>query len=383
MNQPRRVLLIFGTRPEAIKLAPLVLALRSAEWCQPVVAVTAQHREMLDQVMGLFGIVADHDLDLLRPGQSLSELTARAIRALDPVIEAARPDVVVVQGDTTTTFAGALAAFYRQVPVVHVEAGLRTDDPLSPYPEEINRRLTTQLSTLHLAATSQARRNLERDGVEPARITVTGNTVIDALRWAVDHHVPYDNEVLEAVDRSGRPLVLVTAHRRESWGDGMVSIGQSLADIATKRPDVDIVFPMHRNPLVRDAIRPSVESYANVHVVEPLPYGAFSRLMHRATVVLTDSGGVQEEAPSLGKPVLVMRTTTERPEAVSAGTAKLVGTDRHRIATEVLTLLGDSEAYARMANAVNPYGDGHASPRTVAAIAELLGVGSRLPEFGG
>ena len=207
--------------------------------------------------------------------------------------------------------------------------------------------------------------------------------MIDALRWAVDHHVPYDNEVLEAVDRSGRPLVLVTAHRRESWGEGMVSIGQSLADIAAQRPDVDIVFPMHRNPLVRDAIRPSVEPYANVHVVEPLPYGAFSRLMHRATVVLTDSGGVQEEAPSLGKPVLVMRTTTERPEAVTAGTAKLVGTDRHRIATEVLTLLGDTEAYARMANAVNPYGDGHASPRTVAAIAELLGVGSRLPEFGG
>ena len=383
MTAQRRVLLIFGTRPEAIKLAPLVLALRNAEWCDPVVAVTAQHREMLDQVMGLFGIVPDHDLDLLLPGQSLSDLTARVIQALDPVIEAVGPDVVVVQGDTTTTFAGALAAFYRQVPVVHVEAGLRTDDPLSPYPEEINRRLTTQLSSLHLAATGQGRRNLEREGVDPSRISVTGNTVIDALRWAVDHHVPYDDAVLERLDGSGRPMLLVTAHRRESWGEGMVSIGQSLADIAAQRPDVDIVFPIHRNPVVRDAIRPSIESYANVHIVEPLPYGAFSRLLHRATVVLTDSGGVQEEAPSLGKPVLVMRTTTERPEAVTAGTAKLVGTDRHRIAGEVLTLLSDAEAYARMANAVNPYGDGHASPRTVAAIAELLGVGSRLPEFGG
>ena len=383
MTAQRRVLLIFGTRPEAIKLAPLVLALRSAEWCDPVVAVTAQHREMLDQVMGLFGIVPDHDLDLLLPGQSLSDLTARVIQALDPVIEAVGPDVVVVQGDTTTTFAGALAAFYRQVPVVHVEAGLRTDDPLSPYPEEINRRLTTQLSSLHLAATGQGRKNLEREGVHPSRISVTGNTVIDALRWAVDHHVPYDDAVLERLDGSGRPMLLVTAHRRESWGEGMVSIGQSLADIAAQRPDVDIVFPIHRNPVVRDAIRPSIESYANVHIVEPLPYGAFSRLLHRATVVLTDSGGVQEEAPSLGKPVLVMRTTTERPEAVTAGTAKLVGTDRHRITGEVLTLLSDAEAYARMANAVNPYGDGHASPRTVAAIAELLGVGSRLPEFGG
>jgi len=379
----RRVLLIFGTRPEAIKLAPLVLALRRTEWCQPVVAVTGQHREMLDQVLELFGITPDHDLALLQPGQTLPQLTARAITALDPVLDAVQPDLVVVQGDTTTTFAGALAAFYRRVPVVHVEAGLRTDDPASPYPEEINRRLTTQLAALHLAATPQSRRNLERDGVAPRDITVTGNTVIDALRWAVEHHVPYGHEGLEAIDADDRPMVLVTAHRRESWGDGMTAIGQALAEIAAARPDVHIVFPIHRNPLVRDAIIPSIEPFPNVHVVEPLAYGAFSRLMHRATVVLTDSGGVQEEAPSLGKPVLVMRDTTERPEAVEAGTARLVGTDRQRIVDEVLTLLSDPTQYARMANAVNPYGDGQAVDRTVAALAALLGLGDRLPEFNG
>ncbi len=383
MTSRKRVMLIFGTRPEAIKLAPLVLALAKTTWCKPIVTVTAQHREMLDQVMDFFGVVPDDDLDLLVPGQTLPQLTSRALMALDPIIERRAPDAVVVQGDTTSTFVGALASFYRQVPVVHVEAGLRTDNPQSPYPEEINRRLTTQLSSLHLAATPQASRNLVRDGVNPADVTVTGNTVIDALQLAVARRESWGDNDLERIDASGRRMVLITAHRRESWGEPMMAIGRSIAELAVARPDVEFVFPIHRNPLVRDAIVPLVERIPNVTVIEPQPYGVFSRLIDRAHVVLTDSGGVQEEAPSLGKPVLVMRDTTERPEAVTAGTAKLVGTNQAVITSEVLRLLDDPVAYVLMARAVNPYGDGLAVDRCVAAMAELLGRGTRLPDFGG
>ena len=376
-------MLVFGTRPEAVKMAPLARALRNVEWCEPIIAVTAQHREMLDQVMELFELRADHDLDMLTPGQTLTDVTVKALTGLGPIMEAEKPDAVVVQGDTTTTFAGALAAFYRQIPVVHMEAGLRTDDPYSPFPEEINRRLATQLTTLHLAATSTSCANLVRDGVPRNRVVITGNTVIDALQWVVDRKPAYDDVSLDRIEVSGDPVLLVTAHRRESWGEPMRAIGLALADLAVKYPTLEIVFPIHRNPLVRDAIMPSVAGLANVTVIEPLAYGAFSRLMARATVVLTDSGGVQEEAPSLGKPVLVLRDTTERPEAVDAGTAKLIGTDRVRITLEVSKLLDDEAAYAAMANAVNPYGDGRASSRTIAAIACMFGLGPAPVEFAG
>jgi UDP-N-acetylglucosamine 2-epimerase (non-hydrolysing) len=377
----QRVLLVFGTRPEAIKMAPLAVALANEPWCQPLVCVTGQHREMLDQVLTFFGVVADDDLGLLQPGQTLSQLTSRALAAIEPVMTARQPHAVVVQGDTTSTFVGALSAFYHQVPVVHLEAGLRTDNPFSPFPEEINRRMAGQLASLHLAATAQARDNLLRDGVALEAISVTGNTVIDALRMAVDRNEPYGDEQLEALDHSGRRIVLITAHRRESWGEGMVAIGRAIAELADRHHDVEFVFPIHRNPLVRDAIVPLVSRYPNVTIIEPLAYGAFSRLMNRATIVLTDSGGVQEEAPSLGKPVLVMRDTTERPEAVRAGTAKLVGTDQALIVEQVTQLLTDQRAYDLMSKAHNPYGDGRAVARSVAAIGALLGIGQRLAEF--
>jgi UDP-N-acetylglucosamine 2-epimerase (non-hydrolysing) len=376
-------MLIFGTRPEAIKLAPLSLAFAQTGWCEPIVCTTGQHREMLDQVMDFFGVTSHVDLGLLAPGQTLTQLTARALQALEPVMESYRPDAVVVQGDTTSTFIGALSAFYHQVPVVHVEAGLRTDNPLSPFPEEINRRLTGQLSSLHLAATTQAKQNLLRDGVHGKAIAVTGNTVIDALRVAVERQAPYDDTTLDRVDASGRPVVLVTAHRRESWGEGMASIGRALAQLSSQHETTEFVFPIHRNPLVRDAIMPLLSDRSNVTIVEPLPYGSFSRLLNRSTIVLTDSGGVQEEAPSLGKPVLVMRDTTERPEAVRAGTAKLVGTNQERIVHEVTTLLTDKYAYDQMAQAHNPYGDGRAVERSVAATGALLGCDERLADFAG
>lgn len=374
-------MLVFGTRPEAIKMAPLAVALAKQDWCEPIVCVTGQHREMLDQVLAFFGVTADVDLGLFQPGQSLTQLTSRALAAMEPVMAEHTPHAVVVQGDTTSTFIGALSAFYGQVPVVHLEAGLRTDNRYSPFPEEIYRRLTGQLTALHLAATSQARDNLIRDGVAAADISVTGNTVIDALRMAVDRKETYGDAHLERIDRSDRRIVLITAHRRESWGAGMSAIGMAIAKLAEVHADVEFVFPIHRNPVVRDAIVPLVSDRANVTIIEPLPYGAFSRLMNRASVVLTDSGGVQEEAPSLGKPVLVMRDNTERPEAVYAGTAKLVGTDDTVIFNEVTTLLTDPHAYDLMAQAHNPYGDGRAVDRCVAAIGALLGIGERIDEF--
>jgi UDP-N-acetylglucosamine 2-epimerase (non-hydrolysing) len=383
MFPKKKIMLVFGTRPEAVKMAPLALALRKVEWCEPIIAVTAQHREMLDQVMELFGLTADYDLDMLTPGQTLTDVTTKALNGLGPIMESVKPDCVVVQGDTTTTFAGALAAFYRQIPVVHMEAGLRTDDPLSPFPEEINRRLTTQLTTLHLAATPTSAANLWRDGIKREHICITGNTVIDALHWAVDRKPAYDDAQLEAIDVGGRKVLLVTAHRRESWGEGMRQIGIALRTIAERYPELEIVFPIHKNPLVRDSIVPAVAGLANVTILEPLAYGAFSRIMNRATIVLTDSGGVQEEAPSLGKPVLVMRDTTERPEAVAAGTARLIGTDANRIVSAVTELLDDPAAFALMANAVNPYGDGLASQRTIEAMAHLFGLGQRPADFAG
>ena len=380
MNR-KRILLVFGTRPEAVKMAPLIRALAEDGRCEPIVAVTAQHREMLDQVLTLFEITPAYDLNMLAPGQTLTDITVNALVGLGPILESCKPDVVVVQGDTSTTFAGALAAFYRQIPVVHLEAGLRTNDRYSPFPEEINRRLTTQLTTLHLAATATAAANLERENVPTDAIVITGNTVIDALHWAVQHPTDYSDPRLEAIASGNSPVVLVTAHRRESWGEGMRSIGAALADIAQRHPTVEIVFPIHRNPLVREAIIPEVAHLPNILILEPLAYGEFSRLLARCTVVLTDSGGVQEEAPSLGKPVLVMRDTTERPEAVAVGAARLVGTDSERIANGVSRLLTDASAYAAMANVTSPYGDGHAANRSVNAITHLLGIGERSANF--
>jgi UDP-N-acetylglucosamine 2-epimerase (non-hydrolysing) len=374
-------MVVFGTRPEAIKVAPLIQALAAAPWSRPVVAVTAQHRRILDQVLQLFDICPEYDLDIMRSGQTLTDVTVGALGGLGLVLADAAPDLVVVQGDTTTTFAAALAGFYRQVPVVHLEAGLRTGNVLSPYPEEMNRRLTTQLANLHLAPTWTARANLLAEGVDPGSVVVTGNTVIDALHMTVGRRVPYRDQQLAGLDTDPRSVLVVTAHRRESWGAPMAAIGAALASLAQAQPDLLIVLPVHPNPQVRKALLPAVAGLANVLVVEPLAYGEFARLLDRATIVLTDSGGVQEEAPSLGKPVLVMRDTTERPEAVAAGTARLVGTDRDRIVANVCSLLHDADAYAAMANAVNPYGDGRAAERSCQAMARLLGLDATVREF--
>jgi len=376
----RRVMVIFGTRPEAIKLAPVVLALQQAAAFEPVVAVTGQHREMLDQVLDTFGIVPARDLNIISDRQTLTDVTVRALERLTPAIEEERPDAIIVQGDTTTTFVGALAAFYHRVPVVHVEAGLRTDDRYSPYPEEMNRRLTTQLTSLHLAPTRAAKRNLLREGVEES-IVVTGNTGIDALLWTVAHDAA-DDQALDAIGVDKR-IVLVTAHRRESWGPRLEAVGRAVATIARTDPDIQIVFPIHRNPHVREAIAPAVDGLSNVRLLEPLSYAPFAGLMRRAHLILTDSGGIQEEGPSLGKPVLVMRDTTERPEAIAAGTARLVGTDEAAIVSAVHTLLHDDAAYERMATAVNPFGDGQAARRTVDALLHFFGEAPPAEEFTG
>ena len=377
----KRIAIVIGTRPEAIKLAPVVLELAGSDDLRPLVILTGQHREMVDQVLDLFGIRAQHDLDILQAGQTLTDVTVRALVGLEPVLKADRPDALIVQGDTTTAFAGALAAFYQGIPVAHVEAGLRTGDPRSPFPEEINRRLTAPLTAVHLAPTASSAANLLREAVDPETVYVTGNTVIDALLWTVERRVDYGDPALAGLDDDPRRVLLVTAHRRESWGEPMRAIGAALGDLARNDPDLLVVFPIHRNPLVREAILPAVEGLANVVIIEPLAYGAFARLMARADVILTDSGGVQEEGPTLGKPVLVMRDNTERPEAVEAGTARLIGTDDRTIVEWVRRLLDDPVAYAEMANAVNPYGDGHASRRIAQALRFFFGEGERPDAF--
>jgi UDP-N-acetylglucosamine 2-epimerase (non-hydrolysing) len=372
---------IFGTRPEAIKVAPVLDALERSDDLEPVTVVTGQHREMLRQVLDLFGIEPRHDLDLCEPGQTPASIAARALAGLEPLLAAEQPDAVLVQGDTTTTFIGALAAFYRRIPVVHLEAGLRTDDLASPFPEEGNRQLTTRIASLHLAPTLGNKANLVTENVDPDRIVVTGNTVVDALLHAVEHSRGYADPALVDLDTDPRRVLLVTAHRRESWGRGHAAIARAIRELAATEPDVLVVFPIHRNPVVREAIVPVVGTLPNVRVVEPLEYGALVRLMGRAHLILTDSGGIQEEGPSLGKPVLVLRDTTERPEAVAAGTVRLVGTDTAGIVGATRTLLHDPRAYRAMANAVNPYGDGRAAERTVAAIAHAFGLGARPEEF--
>jgi len=368
----KNILTIFGTRPEAIKMAPVVGALKQSSDFDARVCVTAQHRQMLDQVLDLFGIVPDFDLNLMRPGQDLTDITCNVLQGLRQVLTQWRPDCVLVHGDTTTTFAAALAAFFEKIPVGHVEAGLRTGNIYAPWPEEMNRRLAGALTTIHFSPTVRARENLLLENVPAERICVTGNTVIDALLNVVDR-VRNDATLARTFARqfgfldTGKRLVLVTGHRRENFGDGFERICRGLATLAG-RNDIEIVYPVHLNPNVQEPVKRILAGIGNIHLIEPLDYLPFVYLMDRSSIIITDSGGVQEEAPSLGKPVLVMRETTERPEAVDAGTVRLVGTDEMAIVREASLLLDDSAAYARMSRAHNPYGDGAASRRIVAAL---------------
>ncbi|NLH47618.1 MAG: UDP-N-acetylglucosamine 2-epimerase (non-hydrolyzing) [Myxococcales bacterium] len=360
-----RSLFVFGTRPEAIKLAPLVLEMNRRAAFTPLVCVTAQHRQMLDQVLDLFSIRPEYDLNLMKPGQTLEQILAGVFDRLPAVLEEAKPDLVIVQGDTTTTFAAAEAAFCRKIKVGHVEAGLRTNNRYSPFPEEINRRLTSVLTDFHFAPTEQNRDNLLSEGFPADRIWVTGNTVIDALQIVAAR--PYEWQIPELADLPGR-LILVTAHRRESFGEPFRDLCRGLAEIARRNPRDTVVYPVHLNPNVRRPVGEILQGLDNIRLVEPLSYEPFVHLLKKAYLVLTDSGGIQEEAPGLGKPVLVMRETTERPEGVTAGTVRLVGTATDRIVAEASRLLDDPAAYQAMAQAKNPYGDGTTSRR----ICEIL-----------
>ena len=373
-----RVLSVFGTRPEAIKMSPLALELARREHIDPQVCVTAQHREMLDGVLSVFGVAPDYDLDIMRPGQTLADITSRVLSGLGGVFESARPDLVLVHGDTTTTFAAALAAFYAKIPCGHVEAGLRTFDRWSPYPEEMNRRLAGQLCTLHFAPTARNAENLRREGVEGG-VFVTGNTVIDALAYTARGE-GFSSPQLRALDFSVRRVIALTCHRRENYGRPMENIFAAVREIAERHPEVLIVYPVHLSPAVRECAGRLLGGVANIALIEPLDAVDMHRLMARSYLVMTDSGGIQEEAPALGKPVLVLRRETERPEAVEAGTVALAGTETADIVRLAETLLADGAAYARMAHAVNPYGDGHACRRIADAIEYSFGLRSEAPE---
>ena len=379
----KRIMLVFGTRPEAIKMCPLVKEFQKhPEEFETVVCVTGQHREMLDQVLQIFDVKPDYDLNIMKQGQDLYDVTARVMVGMRDILDTVKPDVVLVHGDTTTSMAAAMAAFYRQIPVGHVEAGLRTHNLYSPWPEEMNRQVTGRIAEYDFAPTPLSRQNLLDEGISEEKITVTGNTVIDALHWVVENvmkkgYVPQDPSLAALVqddnnchsERSeeSRRLVLITGHRRENFGEGFISMCTAIRDLARKYPEVDFVYPMHLNPNVRKPIRQVFgdEKRENLFFIEPLDYLDFVYLMSRSYIVLTDSGGIQEEAPGLGKPVLVMRDTTERPEALDAGTVRLVGTDYDKIMVEVSALLDDREHYETMSHAVNPYGDGKACPRIV------------------
>ena len=368
---PKTILLVFGTRPEAIKMFPVVHALRADGRFRVVTCVTAQHRGMLDQVLAIAGIAPDHDLDLMRPTQTLDGLTAALLTEIGKVMDAEKPDWVVVQGDTATAMAGALAAYYRKIAVAHVEAGLRSHNIYHPWPEEVNRKIIGTIAALHFAPTETAAAALRAENVNPAAIHVTGNTVIDALHWVTDKIAAQPALASGLADLearfAGKRLIGVTSHRRENFGGGLEAIAQAIRTLAM-RPDVALIFPVHPNPNVRAVMDAALAGLPNVALIEPLDYPHFARLLAISEIMLTDSGGVQEEAPALGKPVLVMRETTERPEGVEAGTAKLVGTDVARIVAEATVLLDDASAYAAMARAHNPFGDGHSAAR----IADLL-----------
>ncbi len=374
-----KILVIFGTRPEAIKLFPVIRALAATPGLAVRTCVTAQHRGLLDQVLAIADLSPDIDLDLMEPGQTLDRLTARLLTGLGEVMDAEMPDLVMVQGDTATAMTGALAAYYRKVPVAHVEAGLRSGDIYQPWPEEVNRRIVAPIAALHFAPTETAAEALRRETIPTDTIHVTGNTVIDALHWTADR-VAADPALAAGLDAiaarfAGKRIVLVTTHRRENFGDGMAAIARAIGRIA-ERDDVAVLFPVHPNPNVVSVMDAILGDRANVARIEPLDYPHFVRALGMAEIVLTDSGGVQEEAPALGKPVLVMRETTERPEGVAAGTAKLIGTDEDRIVSEIFTLLDDAGVYAAMARAHNPFGDGHAAARIAETIAETLAKGA-------
>ena len=381
----KKVMLVFGTRPEAIKMAPLVKEFqKQPKRVETVVCVTGQHREMLDQVLKIFDIKPDYDLNIMKQGQDLYDVTARVLTGMRDVLKEVKPDVVLVHGDTTTSTAAALAAFYQQIPVGHVEAGLRTHNIYSPWPEEMNRLLTGRLATYHFSPTPLSRNNLIKESVDDRNIIITGNTVIDALYWVVDkikNNKELDNELEDILSKAGydvnrlnngKKLVLITGHRRENFGDGFINMCTAIKDLTVKYPDLDFVYPMHLNPKVRKPIHEvfgeNLSGLKNMFFIEPLEYLSFVYLMEKSSIVLTDSGGIQEEAPGLGKPVLVMRDTTERPEALDAGTVKLVGTDYNKIVNEVSSLIDDKAAYEKMSKAVNPYGDGLACGRIVNAL---------------
>ena len=376
MPEPTKILIIFGTRPEAIKLFPVIRALEADPRFRPVVCVSAQHRQMLDQVLEMAGIVPDHDLDLMQPGQTLDSLTALLLTRLGAVMDAEQPERVIVQGDTATAMAGALAAYYRKIPVDHVEAGLRSGHIYHPWPEEVNRKIIGSIASLHFAPTAVAAGKLLAEQVPADRVHVTGNTVIDALQWVQARIAakPWLAGDLADLERrfTGRRIIGVTSHRRENFGEGMAKIAEAIRQIA-ERQDVAVIFPVHLNPNVRAVMNQALGGLSNVALIEPLDYPHFVRLLTIAEIMLTDSGGVQEEAPALGKPVLVMRETTERPEGVSAGTAKLVGTDVTRIVTELFNLLDDKAAYEAMARAHNPFGDGQSAGRIVELIGNEIG----------
>ena len=374
MNKMIKVMSIFGTRPEAIKMAPLVKELERREETESIVCVTAQHRQMLDQVLETFAITPDYDLNIMKQGQTLSDITTAALLGLEGVIKEARPDLILVHGDTTTTFAGALAAFYQQVAIGHVEAGLRTDNKYSPYPEEMNRQMVDRLTDMFFAPTALSRENLLRENVPAEKIYVTGNTAIDAMATTV--RGDYTHPELDWIGENER-LILLTAHRRENLGDPMRSIFRGVRRIVDEFPDVKVLYPIHLNPAVRQVAREVFEGCERIRLIEPLEVFDFHNFQNRSFIILTDSGGIQEEAPSLGKPVLVLRDTTERPEGIEAGTLKLVGTDEETIYRETRRLLTDEAEYRRMSRASNPYGDGHASQRIADAIIEKFRGGEK------
>lgn len=378
-----KVMTVFGTRPEAIKMCPLVLEMKKyPDLIEPFVAVTAQHREMLDQVLELFQIKPDYDLNIMTSGQTLYDVTTRALMGLKEVMEEAKPDIVLVHGDTTTTFAGALAAFYAQIPVGHVEAGLRTGNKYSPYPEEMNRKLTGAIADMHFAPTAISKQNLLKENVNPDNILVTGNTVIDALQATVQKDYVFEDAEFNKVFESGHRLILMTTHRRENLGEPMRHVYKALKGVLETHEDVEAIFPVHKNPKVREIVQQELGGLDRVHLIEPMDYEPFANLMAKVDIVLTDSGGIQEEAPALGKPVLVLRDTTERPEAVSAGTVLLVGTAYEDVLRETNRLLDDAAHYKKMAEAANPYGDGQACARIVNAVLRKNGFDvQKLSEF--
>lgn len=369
---------IFGTRPEAIKMAPVVRELLKHPEIETKVCLTAQHREMLDQVVDLFQLPVDYDLDIMKQGQSLYDITDRVLLGLKEVLEKEKPDLVLVHGDTTTTFSATLAAFYQQIDVGHVEAGLRTGNMYSPFPEEANRRLTSVLTTLHFAPTETARQNLLKENQKDDHIFTVGNSVIDALLATVKKDYVFEDKELQDIEEHKR-IILVTTHRRENLGEPMRNVYRALRRLVETVPDTEVVFPVHRNPLVRQAVKEVLDGVPGIHLVDPMEYEPFTNLMARSAIILTDSGGIQEEAPSLGKPVLVLRDTTERPEAVASGTVKLVGTDEDKVYNTAYKLLTDEVAYREMAESINPYGDGHTSERIVQAILYFYGISEKKP----